>query len=105
MDGEAAVTAEGENQPQPDAPQPEGDAAPADGAAPAGGLQLGEDGQPIPQEEAKVEELIPEEILRNMENVWAVFDQQKTHSVEIQHLRTIMRALDFDFQPEELEVV
>ena len=104
MDGEAAVTAEGENQPQPDAPLPDGDAAPADGA-PAGGLQIGEDGQPVPQEEAKVEELIPEEILRNMENVWAVFDQQKTHSVEIQHLRTIMRALDFDFQPEELEIV
>ena len=73
MDGEAAVTAEGENQPQPDAPLPEVNPALAEGA-PAGGLQIGEDGNPIAQEEAKVEEIIPEEILRNMENVWAVFD-------------------------------
>ena len=29
----------------------------------------------------------------------------KTHSVEIKHLRTIMRALDFDLAPEELEIV
>ena len=29
----------------------------------------------------------------------------KTHSVEIKHLRTIMRALDFDLPPEELEIV
>ena len=78
MDGEAAATAvtgEDGNQPQPDAaPAAEGGIIPAEGA-PAGGLQIGEDGQPIPQpEEAKVEEIIPEEVLRDMENVWNVFD-------------------------------
>ena len=40
-----------------------------------------------------------------MANVWSVFDMNKTHSVEIKHLRTIMRALDFDLNPDELEVV
>ena len=40
-----------------------------------------------------------------MQNVWAVFDMNKGHSVEIKHLRTIMRALDFDLNPEELEYV
>ena len=40
-----------------------------------------------------------------MANVWSVFDLDKTHSVEIKHLRTIMRALDFDLPPEELELV
>ena len=39
-----------------------------------------------------------------MENVWNVFDLQRTHSVEIKHLRTIMRALDFNLAPEELEI-
>ena len=40
-----------------------------------------------------------------MQNVWFVFDINKQHSVEIKHLRTIMRALDFDLSPEELAVV
>ena len=40
-----------------------------------------------------------------MLNVWSVFDMNKTHSVEIKHLRTIMRAMDFDLDPEELGVV
>ena len=40
-----------------------------------------------------------------MQNVWNVFDMQKTHSVEIRHLRTIMRALDFDLEDEELAIV
>ena len=48
-------------------------AAGADGA-PAGGLVLGDDGLPIAPEENKAEEIIPEEILRDMENVWSVFD-------------------------------
>ena len=67
MDGEAAP----ENQPQPDPALMDG--AGADGA-PAGGLVLGEDGLPVQAEENKVEEIIPEEILKDMENIWSVFD-------------------------------
>ena len=52
-----------------------------------------------------MEEIIPEEILKDMENIWSVFDMENTHSVEIKHLRTIMRAMDFDLEPEELEQV
>ena len=75
MDGEAAaVTGEENNQAQPVDPA-QADSQPAEDAAPAGGLTLGEDGQPIQQEEeTKVEEIITEEVLRDMENVWAVFD-------------------------------
>ena len=38
-------------------------------------------------------------------NVWNVFDLQKTHSVEMKHLRTIMRALDFNLNDEEMSVI
>ena len=75
------------------------------GAAPAGGMVLGDDGLPMQAEENKVEEIIPPEILQDLQNVWSVFDMNKTHSVEIKHLRQIMRALDFDLDPEELAVV
>ena len=98
MDGEAAVA---ENQPQPDPALMEG----GGDAAPAGGLQLGEDGLPIPVEENKEEEIIPPEVLQDMQNVWFVFDMKNQHSVEIKHLRTIMRALDFDLNEEELAYV
>ena len=40
-----------------------------------------------------------------MQNVWNVFDLTKTHSIEIKHLRTIMRALDFNLNDDELAVV
>ena len=96
MDGEAVA----ENQPQPDPALMDGA-----GGAPAGGLVLGEDGLPVQAEENKVEEIIPEEVLKDMENIWSVFDLEATHSVETKHLRTIMRAMDFDLDPEELEVV
>ena len=97
MDGEPAPDA------QPDPALMEG--APAgEGQAPAGGLLLGEDGQPI-GEENKEDEIIPPEILQDMLNVWSVFDLNKTHSVEIKNLRTIMRALDFDLDPDELALV
>ena len=104
MDGEAAAQPDpalmgGEAPPAGDAP------AAGDPNAPAGGLDLGPDGLPIKPEENKEDEIIPEEILKDMQNVWAVFDLDKTHSVEITHLRTIMRALDFDLEPEELEQV
>ena len=88
-------------QPQPDPALMENG---GDGA-PAGGLVLGEDGLPVQAEENKAEEIIPEEILKDMENIWSVFDLTNTHSVEIKHLRTIMRALDFDLPPEELDIV
>eukprot|EP00353_Schmidingerella_taraikaensis_P003336 CAMPEP_0185578310 /NCGR_PEP_ID=MMETSP0434-20130131/12560_1 /TAXON_ID=626734 ORGANISM="Favella taraikaensis, Strain Fe Narragansett Bay" /NCGR_SAMPLE_ID=MMETSP0434 /ASSEMBLY_ACC=CAM_ASM_000379 /LENGTH=157 /DNA_ID=CAMNT_0028196079 /DNA_START=12 /DNA_END=485 /DNA_ORIENTATION=+ len=102
MDGEAPGAAE--NQAQPDPALMDAAGAPADGA-PAGGLVLGEDGLPIKPEENKEDEIIPPEILQDMQNVWSVFDLDRTHSVEISHLRTIMRALDFDLPPEELDVV
>ena len=83
---------------------------PADGlvgegtGAPAGGMTLNEDGLPtVPggAEEVK-NETIPEEILQDMTNIWDVFDQQKQDKVPIAELRTIMRALDFDLNPQEL---
>ena len=77
----------------------------AGGDAPAGGLVIGEDGLPVQMEEVKAEEIIPEEILKDMENIWSVFDLTNTHSVEIKYLRTIMRAMDFDLPPNELEIV
>ena len=108
MDGEAPAA---EGQPQPDPALME-NAAPdgGDPNAPAGGLVLGEDGLPVQVEENKAEEIIPEEILKDMTNIWNVFEMQTKHStnvhgVEIKHLRTIMRALDFDLPPEELAIV
>ena len=100
MDGETVA----ENPPQQDPALMEGAATGGD-AAPAGGLELGEDGLPIQIEENKIEEIIPEEILTDMKNVFSVFDMQSTSCVEIKHLRTIMRALDFDLEPAELEIV
>ena len=73
--------------------------------APAGGLQFGADGMPVEIEETKEEGIIPPEILESMQNVWNVFDMKKTHQIEIRHLRTIMRALDFNLVPEELKIV
>ena len=105
MDGEAPGA-----EAQPDPALMENAAAAGDPNAPAGGLVLGEDGLPVQVEENKVEEIIPEEILKDMTNIWTVFEMQTKHSttahgVEIRHLRTIMRALDFDFAPEELAIV
>ena len=100
MDGEAAAA---DNNPQPDPALMEG--APAGDMPPAGGLPLGEDGLPLPVEENKEDEIIAPEILQDMQNVWHVFDMKNQHSVEIKHLRTIMRALDFDLDPDELAVV
>ena len=109
MDGENPA-ADNNSQP-PDSPArvpAEGDpaAAPVDGA-PAGGLLLGEDGQPVVIEEEKKEpeEIIPSETMESIMNVWNVFDLQKTHSIEIKHLRTIMRALDFQLNDEEMAVM
>ena len=109
MDGERSA-ADNQSQP-PDSPvripaEGEPAAAGVDGA-PAGGLLLGEDGQPVViEEEVKApEEIIPSETMESIMNVWNVFDLQKTHSIEIKHLRTIMRALDFNLNDEEMNVI
>ena len=78
---------------------------PVDMEGAAGGLQLGEDGLPVKQEEEKVESVIPPEVMEDMENLWSVFDMGQTNRVEIKHLRVIMRALDFDLEPKELKIV
>lgn len=57
-------------------------------------------GEPIVAEEVK--ELIPEEILEDMHNLWSVFAMENQDRVPISELRVIMRALDFDLSPTEL---
>ena len=56
-------------------------------------------------EEEKIEEVIPEEILEDMKNLWSVFDMDSQDVVDIAHLRVIMRALDFDLDREQLAIV
>ena len=76
------------------------------GEAPAGGITLNDEGLPVNMdgEEAK-EETIPEEIFQDMKNIFDVFDMQDTKAVPIKELRTIMRALDFDVDNAELELI
>ena len=62
---------------------------------------LNADGQPV----GEVIELIPEEIRKDMEALWSVFDMDKTDKVPISELRVIMRALDFDLNASDLAVV
>ena len=73
--------------------------------APAGGIVLGDDGLPVNANEEDKNETIPPEILEDMKNVWDVFDMQATDKIPIKELRTIMRALDIDLDPKELEIV
>ena len=73
--------------------------------APAGGIVLGDDGLPVPLNEEEKSETIPPEILEDMKNVWDVFDMQATDKIPIKELRTIMRALDIDLNPQELAIV
>ena len=93
MDGEAVAQAQDPNLVGPDG-QP---------LAPGG---LDENGLPrqVPDEE-KVEEVIPDEILEDMRNLWSVFDMESTEVVDIAHLRVIMRALDFDLDRAQLAIV
>lgn len=58
-----------------------------------------------PPEEPPKEEVIPEEILENMNNLWKVFAVEDQNKVPIGELRVLMRALDFDLNPEELAQV
>ena len=73
--------------------------------APAGGIVLGDDGLPVNANEEDKNETIPPEILEDMKNVWDVFDMHATDKIPIKELRTIMRALDIDLDPKELEIV
>lgn len=57
-----------------------------------------------PVEEEK-KEVIPEETLQDMQNLWRVFDRKNTDQIDISQLRKIMKALDFDLNPKELELV
>ena len=76
----------------------DGEQPPVDPANPDA-PQLNELGEPI----EPPKELIPEEILEDMKNLWAVFDMEATDRVSISELRVIMRALDFDLNPQELD--
>ena len=58
----------------------------------------------LTREEAK-NETIPPEIMEDMKNIWSVFDMQDQDKIPIGELRTIMRALDFDLNPQELKIV
>ncbi len=65
--------------------------------------KVNEEGLPIaPGEEVK--ETIPEEILQDMKNLWSVFSLESQDKVYIKDLRVILRALDVDLNPSELEV-
>ena len=75
----------------------DGEQITTDPAAP----ELNADGSPI----GEVIELIPEEIRKDMEALWSVFDMDKTDKVNISELRVIMRALDFDLNAAELAAV
>ena len=107
MDGEAPVPeVQAQDPAAAQAETPVEDAPAVDLSAPAGGLEMGQDGLPVPTpEEKKEEEVVPPEVIQNLQNVWSVFDIQKTHSVAIKHLRTILRALDYNLTDEELAIV
>lgn len=77
----------------------DGEQPPVDPANPDA-PQLNELGEPI----EPPKELIPEEILEDMKNLWAVFDMENTDRVSISELRVIMRALDFDLNQQELDL-
>ena len=52
----------------------------------------------------EVKETIPEEILQDMKNLWSVFSLESQDKVYIKDLRVILRALDVDLSPAELEI-
>ena len=61
-------------------------------------------GEGVPEGEAGPPSLIPEEIREDMVNLWSVFNMEFQNVVPISELRVIMRALDFDLNPEQLEL-
>lgn len=60
------------------------------------GTTVNELGEPIVEEK---KEVIPEETLQDMQNLWNVFDMKKTDRVDISKLKTILKALDFNLDP------
>ena len=65
-------------------------------AVPGDAPQLDENGNPIPE----VPSVIDEEVMKDMQNIWAVFDTDNSNQVTIDELRTIMRALDVTCEDE-----
>ena len=66
--------------------------------------KLDEDGLPQAPEGSK-QSNISEETMEDMKALWDVFDLQSTNNVPIKELRVIMRALDFDLEPEAMNEV
>lgn len=58
----------------------------------------------MPPGEAPPTSMIPEEIREDMVNLWSVFNMEHANVVPISELRVIMRALDFDLDPAQLEL-
>ena len=79
---------------EPDSPTK----VPAEGDEP----KLDEDGLPQAPEGSKPSN-ISEEVMDDMKALWDVFDLQSTNNVPTTQLRVIMRALDFDLPPNELD--
>ena len=65
--------------------------------------ETGDDGLPIKQ--GAEETTIPEEIIKDMKNLWTVFATEYQEKVPITELRVILRALDIDLEPVELQRV
>ena len=101
MDGDMDPQQPGSAMPgdAPDSPmKPQNDPLASNNAAP-----LDADGLPInPDGGADAKSNIPPETLEDMKALWDVFDMDATNHVPIKELRTIMRALDIDLNPEEL---
>ena len=60
--------------------------------------QLDENGNPIPPPPSN----ISEEVLNDINNIWAVFDTEDTLKVPIEELETILRALDIKIDDEDV---
>lgn len=50
-------------------------------------------------------EIIPPETMEDMKNIWSVFALGENNQVSIIELRTILRALDIDPSPDELDIL
>ena len=50
-------------------------------------------------------EVIPADVLEDMQNIWSVFDLERKDQVPVIELRTILRALDLDLEQEELQML
>jgi hypothetical protein len=100
MDGEQPAAEIGDQPPPADATTVGDATAPTGEGAPA----VGDDGLPLAPADEKPSN-IPPETLEDMKALWCVFDMEETNYVPIKELRTIMRALDIDLPPAELNLV